>query len=389
VTITPRVIYQDVDMDGVNREDVWNILANPYTTTEPRVTMKEREQYRQFEERFDEEFTLADLTAEFDLGPAVLTSVSSYTNRNLLMLRDASQLTGSVTFDILGDVPQVRLDSALNDETLVEVFTQELRLTSDTDSRFQWVVGGFYSDIDRDYGQTLDTPGYDALLGLPGAAVGAPPDTPFYSRIPYDFKQMAFFAEGSWDITDRFNATVGLRYYDFEEERNLYFGGAFADSDGLPDEPTNGPGKTDDDGVLPRVLLAYNVSDDVQLNAQAAQGFRLGGINDPLNIPLCTGDDIPTYGATRRSTARRSGTTSSGQRSALRRAAATSTSPRFTPTLATCRCPRWPGPVRRASRLTFRFAFHRRRDGADGGADPIASTSGSMRLTRSRKSIRP
>jgi len=77
VTITPRVIYQDVDMDGVNREDVWNILANPYTTTEPRVTMKEREQYRQFEERFDEEFTLADLTAEFDLGPAVLTSVSS------------------------------------------------------------------------------------------------------------------------------------------------------------------------------------------------------------------------------------------------------------------------------------------------------------------------
>ena len=56
-------------MNGFNREDIWNILANPFTTTEPPVTMGEREQYRQLEERFDEEFFLGDLTMEFDLGP--------------------------------------------------------------------------------------------------------------------------------------------------------------------------------------------------------------------------------------------------------------------------------------------------------------------------------
>jgi iron complex outermembrane receptor protein len=132
--------------------------------------------------------------------------------------------------------------------------------------------------------------------GVTGAQFGSPPNTPFFSRIPYDFKQTAFFAEGSWDITDRFNATLGARYYDFSEDRNLYFGGIFADSDGLPTEPTNGPGSTDDDGVTPRVLLSYDLSDNVSVNAQAAEGFRLGGINDPLNIPLCTPQDLITFG---------------------------------------------------------------------------------------------
>ncbi len=49
VTITPRVIYQDVDIDGVNRWDVWNMLANPFTTTEPAVNIGEREQYTQLD----------------------------------------------------------------------------------------------------------------------------------------------------------------------------------------------------------------------------------------------------------------------------------------------------------------------------------------------------
>ena len=40
------------------------------------------------------------------------------------------------------------------------------------------------------------------------------------------------------------------------------------------------------------MLLSYDVSDNVQLNAQASEGFRLGGINDPLNVPLCTPEDI-------------------------------------------------------------------------------------------------
>ncbi len=308
ITITPRVIYQEVDMDGYNRQDIWNILANPYTTTETPIEIGDRQQYTQLQEKFTDDFLLGDLTMSFDMGSVVLTSISSYTDRDILVIRDATQLTGSVTYDLGGTGAQVRIDSPLYDATDVKMFTQEIRLASDTDSRFQWVVGGFYSDIQRDYGQTLPTEGYDALMetllcddeppcGVTSPELGAPVDTPFFSRIPYDFKQTAFFAEGTVDVTDAFSATAGLRYYDFEEDRDLYFAGLFADR--IVDDDGNTislPGSSKDDGILPRVLLSYDINEDVQVNAQASKGFRLGGINDPLNVPLCSPEDLITFG---------------------------------------------------------------------------------------------
>ncbi len=33
------------------------------------------------------------------------------------------------------------------------------------------------------------------------------------------------------------------------------------------------------------------------MNLQAAKGFRLGGVNDPLNVPLCSGSDVATFGS--------------------------------------------------------------------------------------------
>src|SRR3546814_9082307 len=37
------------------------------------------------------------------------------------------------------------------------------------------------------------------------------------------------------------------------------------------------------------LLLSYDVADGITLNAQASKGFRLGAVNDPLNLPLCDG----------------------------------------------------------------------------------------------------
>ena len=59
---------------------------------------------------------------------------------------------------------EVRLSSPLYDNTSLKAFSQEVRLASDGGGGFEWLVGAFYQDIDRDYGQNLPTPGYDALL---------------------------------------------------------------------------------------------------------------------------------------------------------------------------------------------------------------------------------
>ena len=47
---------------------------------------------------------------------------------------------------------------------------------------------------------------------------------------------------------------------------------------------TDQPGSTSSDGFSPRVILTFSPNKDVQFTAQVARGFRLGGINDPLNV---------------------------------------------------------------------------------------------------------
>ena len=37
VSITPRIVYQKLETDGYPRIDVYNILGNPFTTTQPAV----------------------------------------------------------------------------------------------------------------------------------------------------------------------------------------------------------------------------------------------------------------------------------------------------------------------------------------------------------------
>lgn len=287
LSITPRIVYQKLETDGYPRFDVYNILGNPFTTTEPPVSPGEREQVTQLTEGMDDEFLLADLKIELGLGGVTATSVSSYTDRDVLVLRDASQLTGSITFGFPGSTSaDVRLSSPLHDTTTLKVFSQELRFASDGGGAFEWLVGAFYQDIEREYGQNLPTPGYDEMtrrtIGVDSADFLAPPDTPFFSQVPFDFRQFALFGEGTFHFNDQWSLTGGVRYYDFKEDRTLTFHGVFVDT-----VRTNEPASTDSDGFSPRVIVAYEPSEDVLLTAQVSRGFRLGGVNDPLNEGLC------------------------------------------------------------------------------------------------------
>lgn len=303
LTITPRVVFQKLETNGYPRVDIYNILANPYTTTQPAVNMGGLTQYRQQPDGLTDDFMLADLKVDYDTGPATLTSVTSYTHRNVQVLRDATQLTGSVTFDVFGDasVPPdfagVRTSSPLYDRTHLNVFSEEVRLASNGRQEFDWLVGGFFQHVGRHYGQDLPTPGYDALNAQFGFPLGPNPvglpDTPFYSNLFYTLKQYAAFGEATWHANSQLALTAGLRYYKFSEDRVLNFNGVFAS-----DTPPGGiPGSVDSSGTSPRLILAYKPVDDAELYAQASRGFRLGGINDPLNIPLCSPQDLLVFGS--------------------------------------------------------------------------------------------
>ena len=291
ITITPRYIQQNVDVHGFNRVDVFNILANQYTTTRPKVTLGDLQQFTQFEEKFSDRFKLADLNASIDLGAMTLTSISSYTDRQVLVVRDATALTGSITGGSIGLPESVyTLDAPLYDTTKVKLFTQEVRLASNNAEKLDWLVGAFYSDMDRDYAQYLDVRGFSARTGIPTASVRAPTDALYFSTVPYTLKQYAVFGEATYHFSDRLDITAGLRLARYEEKRKLTFDGIFAD------QTIDFPGNVKADDSAPRVIVAYKATDTITINGQISKGFRLGGVNDPLNKPLCSAADLATFG---------------------------------------------------------------------------------------------
>ena len=297
----PRLVYQDVKMDGWNRIDVYNILANPFTTTRPAVTLGQRQLFTQMPEPFTDKFLLTDLNMKYEAGPVSLTSITSYMHRDILVVRDATALTSSITGGSIGLPENIyTLNAPLDDSTNSKVWTQEVRLSGGRD-RVKWLVGGFYSKNKRHYAQDLFVSGFDTLaapiLGAPyGFTQGllAPKDHLFWSRLSYDLKQYAAFGEATLAVTEQFSLTGGLRYYNFNESRSQIFDGIFA-QDSTGTALLSQPGSTKANGVAPRFIASYKVSDAVTLNAQASRGFRLGGINDPLNKPLCSPQDLATF----------------------------------------------------------------------------------------------
>src|SRR6267142_1729356 len=278
---------------GWNRIDVFNILANPFTTTRPAVTLGERRQFTQLEEKFTDDFALGDVNINYNFGNIALTSITSYTYRDVLVVRDATALTASITGGSIGLPPRVySLDAPLNDATTAKVWTQEVRVAGRTRP---WVAGGFFSHTNRDYGQDLPVKGFEDLSGIPTRGLRAPKDSLFFSDLGYTLNQVALFGEGTASLTDRFKLTGGLRYYHFNEDKQQIFDGIFGNDDNGT-KLVSQPGSTKADGVAPRVIATFVLSDATNLNAQVSRGFRLGGINDPLNVPLCTPQDLVTFG---------------------------------------------------------------------------------------------
>ena len=305
LSITPRVVYQKIDLGGFNRDEEYNLFANPYTV--PPTPLSEREQFLVLDEAFEDETLIFDTVVNWSIENFFDVNYSaSYINRDLLVSRDASALTGSVSVDVGAAEDEVLRPSNLRDTTDLEQMTHELRLSSNDNRALQWLAGVFYSNVERNYSQRLPTPGYDAILLEDDARIlrifkptasdisdvsnGFPErNSPYVSDLTYDLRQIALFGEATYTLLDRLDLTAGLRWYDWEEDKTFKSGGAFSNQNAQNQEVT-----VSSDGFTPRFMASYDANDNVTINAQISRGFRLGGVNDPLNQALC-GDAYDTY----------------------------------------------------------------------------------------------
>ncbi len=125
------------------------------------------------------------------------------------------------------------------------------------------------------------------------AAAGAPPFGPILARQEFTIERpsIAVYGEGVLDITDQLSLTVGLRYTDdavrFKNGSSVLFdlGGENAFASTVPYEfPLTGrPERVNEEEstgeITGRIILDFEVTDDILLYASYSRGYRAGTYN--------------------------------------------------------------------------------------------------------------
>jgi len=223
---------------------------------------------------YDDEMQIYNLTLNYDLGWANLTSATSHFDREVFNRRSLDNLFAVA-------LPPGITPHELVDNTTWDVWTQEVRLASTTDSPLQWTVGAYYDKKDVLYLNTFPVPGADAIIGTPSSFFGAPDDHLFYGFDDLTVETYAFFGEVYYTF-DKLTITAGGRYFNWKQDIEYYQSGLFNGEISSDTPPT---GKTD--GFNPKVNISYNITDDLLVYAQAARGFRYGGVNGSIPQSVC------------------------------------------------------------------------------------------------------
>jgi iron complex outermembrane receptor protein len=268
--IKVMLMYQSIKTGGYSAFD-----APPGTTVSPLA------HYQPFDnpEPTDDHVRIASVSLKYDFTGIQLNSATSYWDRNLSQSQDGSELTQN-----LYALPQFFPDSTGEVDNIAQ-FAQEIRLSSTGSAPFQWLVGGFYSDLRYEWSQSDISPQitdavYATGLYAPVTAADNPQGILYLGHVPYRMKQDAAFAEVSYQLTQPLKLSLGGRYFNYDTTVNATQSGIFTQS--VSATPTIVNSHVSASGANPKVNLSYTSSDDLTVYGTISKGFRPGGINLPL-----------------------------------------------------------------------------------------------------------
>jgi len=229
------------------------------------------------------EVDAGNLVIDVDLGFANLLSSTSVSDR----LQNQPSASG----DGVNSLVYVEANLGSDD------FVQELRLTSNSDGPLQWTVGGFYTTTDGEQPIVIQIisflPGGGAIFGLPGTDLKIAVDS--QNDITSETESWALFGEVSYDFTERLTGTFGARYFESSYDwindtvttsttSILFNGFPLFEFPAVSAEHNTPSG--DDDAISPKFNLAYQFAEDTMGYFNIAKGFRAGGVNLILNVPI-------------------------------------------------------------------------------------------------------
>ena len=153
-----------------------------------------------------------------------------------------------------------------------DVITQEVVVTSQNDTAFEWTAGLFYFKQEGDeFGRFVLG---DGATFVPGFEIFGE-----FDLTDLEVESLGIFAQGTYSVTDWARLTAGIRYTDETKEsnNNVFFFAvcSFANPD------------LDYSEWTPHFGLDFDLAEDVLLYGKVTRGFRSGGWNiagcDPVN----------------------------------------------------------------------------------------------------------
>ncbi len=150
------------------------------------------------------------LTAEYQWNEHSLRSITAWTDYDFSNCSD-------VDYSPLSFIDQCAQQSH-------DQFTQEFLLSSSTGGAIEYLAGLYYQDANLKHHQSTQLfwsglPPIEAyLLGLLGGLPSGSIDTDYLNYFEQDSKTLSAFAEFTWNLTDRFRTTIGLRYSDDKKD---------------------------------------------------------------------------------------------------------------------------------------------------------------------------
>ncbi len=207
-------------------------------------------------------------------------------------------------------------DSAVNISGTAETFyygtnyesydqtSVEIRLASPLGQTLEWIAGVYYHDgeLFTDQPNTMDVNKfYGVYIGYPPAIVqaaitGAPLTELAGALLSQDTRVMSPFVSATWNITDAFRVTAGIRYtsQDKSYDRNAqtpgsglyltnadgslgpFLGGAILNATGAGVGQTSGD--IESTSTVPEVMAEWDINDNMMLFARYAESVKAGGI---------------------------------------------------------------------------------------------------------------
>lgn len=332
--------FNDYEMTGARISALWNInedwsLLGTYMTQDSTTTgvwysdtaIGDYKVARFSEEWRKDDWFSAMLTIEGDLGFAQFTNSFGYAERDQSYQFDNTHYEAYHTrlkgqywsawrnwYDTYWGYPTYaynyydKYDTDYNGGVYrslqeAERITNEIRLTSKSDSRFQWMVGAFFENHKDGWVDNGDIPNLDTTKhwrytqwrscdlvnqGYEGVQCPAPEVNNVWYRDSYrrDATQIAVFSEVDYHFTDDFKVTAGVRWFQYDrntvsdQQWPLYMPVEAILLDG--ESAFIEKGKEDD--TFFKLGASWNLSEDTMFYGLFSQGFRLGGNNNPKAV---------------------------------------------------------------------------------------------------------